>query len=186
MPNLENLFPVLWIRNRKDPTLFAGSGTGLNLINNRQKISNLIIMTLINIHLHFLWKVGFKYTFKIVNIVKDWMFRVGSEFFSSQAGSIQTFWDRFLVISKCAGSKVPVPRCSVADPDPVFFTPWIRENFFQDPGSRIRPLFLVKFSYIYLRILVIFLWKWAYSWNHKQQDKTMFSFATPFLRNTYS
>jgi hypothetical protein len=60
--------PVLWIRIRKNPKLFAGSGSvtrgmdpdpdsdpklDLNLTKNHQKISKLIIMTLKYINLTF-------------------------------------------------------------------------------------------------------------------------------------
>jgi hypothetical protein len=73
--------------------------------------------------------------------------------------------------------------------DPVFFIPWIRnpDPGWIFPGSRIPDpaLFVVKFSYIIFRILVMLSsWYWTtlktYFWNHKQRAKSMFSFAAPF------
>jgi hypothetical protein len=78
---------VLWIRIRKDPKLYAGSGseTGDAPYQKSSKISNLIIMPLKNVNLTFSLKstwYALKYhenAFFIVGIVKERIFRVGSE-----------------------------------------------------------------------------------------------------------
>jgi hypothetical protein len=56
-------------------------------------------------------------------------------------------------------------------------------------GFRILPLLLAKFSYFIARLLVVSLWNWTTVktsfWNCRQQEKSMFTFATPLLHRTY-
>jgi hypothetical protein len=100
---------------------------------------------------------------------------------------------------------MPMHSNGVADPDPVS---GIRFVFYPlDPGSGSGMNFLripgpapfcgqIFLHYCVFRILVrlsvklmyskndVLLKPTRYSWNHKQQEKSMFSFATPFLDST--